>query len=442
MRVTSGALASGLALWLVPAEPDTLVAIPQREPVRSVFAPPSADLSADGRYLAFESRARLVAADADDRLDVYVFDRSTGRVTLESGAFDAHVESARPVINADGRYLVFESRRATAAQPLHIEIVLCDRLAGTTRVLTRSGRFEPSDGWSRGPDISDDGRVMVFSSTATNLTDEPDTNSGREDVYVAELPAGTIRRVKVDAASLQPGVGSTSHLPSVSADGRWVAFASTALVGTTVTRAPAGQRFPVRQVFLQDLASGRTIRASRGLRGGAGDGDSSVPTISGDGRYVAFTSDATNLVSDDRNRTFDIFLYDRITDTLALVSRGADGSTANGGSATPSISADGRFIAFQSDASNLVCARRCLPGEEDINLLWDVFVFDRVNGKTMRASEDELGGWMEPSTGPVLGAAGRVVAFSSRHPMDAGDRGNDLDLFVRALAMPAAITKK
>jgi Tol biopolymer transport system component len=156
---------------------------------------------------------------------------------------------------------------------------------------------------------------------------------------------------------------------------------------------------------------------------------------------VTFASDASNLLDDDQNRASDVFLYDREGDTLAWVSRAADGSSASGESTGPVVSGDGRFIAFQSDAANLVCARRC-PPHDDINLLWDTFLLDRASGRIVRTSEDERGGWMEPSAGPALDATGRVVAFSSRHPVDATDRSDDFDLFVRALTPRPVITRR
>jgi TolB protein len=154
------------------------------------------------------------------------------------------------------------------------------------------------------------------------------------------------------------------------------------------------------------------------------------PVISADGRYVAFVSGATNLVAGDRNRSPDVFLADLKTGSIELVSRSATGGSANGRSAAPALSADARFVAFQSEASDLVCARRCAPADDDINLLWDVFVLDRRDHSMTRLSADAGGGWMEASVGPALDSAGGVIAFSSRHPRDAADVKNDFDLFV------------
>jgi hypothetical protein len=146
---------------------------------------------------------------------------------------------------------------------------------------------------------------------------------------------------------------------------------------------------------------------------------------------VAFVSDATNLVPGDKNRLADVFLYDTSTGSTVLVSHGAKGGAANGASALPAISADGGVVAFQSDASDLVCARQCGAAVEDINLLPDVFLFDRATAAVTLISGDRTGGWMAPSVAPALDASGRVVTFTSRHPIDASDDRNDFDLFVR-----------
>jgi len=438
-RRAAGALALA-ASWLVTAEPQSLVTIVQGDGFRSPRAARTSDVSGDGRTVAFESQARLVPADTDDRPDIYVLDRLMGRVTLESGAL-GEGDHTHPRISGDGRMIVFETRPPPAMVTPRADIAVHDRVEGTTRLLTKTARNNDPYGWSRNPDISDDGRVVAFSSAATTLTDGPDMNGAVEDVYVVHLPGGSITRVSLSASGAQLAQGD-SILPSLSADGRWVAFASTAALDedSAGTAAPAGRRH--RQVFLRDTVEGRTVRVAPAARRGLPNADSSLPSMSGDGRYVTFVSDASNLLDDDRNRAADVFLYDRESGALSWVSRAADGSSAAGESIAPVISANGRFVAFQSDAANLVCTRRCDEQTDDINLIWDVFVFDRTTRQIVRISEDELGGWMEPSAGPSLDATGRVAAFSSRHPVDAADRARDFDLFVRALAVSPVITRR
>ncbi|MSO29624.1 MAG: hypothetical protein EXQ48_01590 [Acidobacteria bacterium] len=140
-------------------------------------------------------------------------------------------------------------------------------------------------------------------------------------------------------------------------------------------------------------------------------------------------SAVADFVSGDRNRSSDIFLADMQLGSIELVSRNHSGGSGNGASRGPFVSADGRVIAFQSLASDLICSP-CSRALEDINLLWDVFVLDRQTGTMTRVSTDAAGGWMEPSTGPVLDSSGNLVAYSSRHPIDAADTLNDFDLFV------------
>jgi TolB protein len=148
---------------------------------------------------------------------------------------------------------------------------------------------------------------------------------------------------------------------------------------------------------------------------------------------VAFVSEASNLALADRNQVRDVFVTDWRTRSIELVSRGTNGRSGNDASDAPALSADGRFVAFQSEASNLIRTERSMKAIEDINLLWDVFLFDRQARLMTRISRDEAGPWMEESIGPALDAMGRIVAFSSRHPINGADRHNDFDLFIVAL---------
>jgi Tol biopolymer transport system component len=428
----------GLAVCWPLEQSNAVVTVPQREPMRSARSARTVDVSADGRFIAFESWARLVPADTDDELDIYVLDRQTSEVTLESGDPVSGAHSTQARISGDGHYVVFELRTYLPSGEPRMDIVLRDRWAGTSRILTESARASPYPPFSRSPVISADGRVVAFSSGSETLTPGPDANGPLEDVYVLQLPGGPIRRASVTSLGIQLPVGN-SILPSLSADGRWVAFASTAPLDATPGTAAATRERTAREVFVRDMQVGSTERISRARRGQP-DGYSSVPSISADGRYVVFVSDASNLADDDKNRGSDVFLFDRRAETTTLVSRAADGSSANGASANPVISGDGRYVAYQSDAANLVCSRRCSEDVEDINLVWDVFVADTTTKTTVRVSDDELGGWMEASAGPALDGSGHVVAFSSMHPIDSNDRGGDFDLFIRTLplAMPTA----
>jgi Tol biopolymer transport system component len=432
-RTIAGAMAIALVLALAPPEP-TLLTAPQRDALSSPLDPPSASVSADGRFVAFASYARLAPADTNGSRDIYVLDRTSRRVTVEIPPADGRAptgDGGFPGISGDGRYVVFElTREADGRRPFpHTEVILRDRWTGTTRIVSAGATGEAPDGWSRNPAISADGRIVVFGSVATNVAAGSDANGAGEDVHVFDVATGSVRRVSLDNASGQAPVGA-SFTPSVSADGRYVAFTSTApLDGDRAAR-----RLP--QVYVRDRQLNVTMRASAAAASGLPNGASSHPAISGDGRYVAFVSDATNLVPGDRNRAADVFLYDTHLGTTTLVSRSANGGAANGASGNPAIARDGRFVAFQSEASDLICARRCPAPSEDINLVWDVFVLDRQTGQMTCVSTDPAEGWMESSRGPAIDAAGRVLAFSSLHPIDARDTGHDFDLFVRLARAP------
>jgi Tol biopolymer transport system component len=443
MRPVTGAIVVAVAT-LPLRQADPVVTLVQRDAWRSSSDAASADVSADARYVAFTSYAPLVPADVNDIRDVYVLDRGDGRVRLESVTADgdpsAH-DSTHPDLSADGRFLVYETYAERADQdPESRHVVLRDRRYGTLTVIGTRPDGRPPAGWSGTPAISHCGRVVAFASTATSLVPGPDANGAGLDVYLFEAAAGTVRRVSVNANGVQQASGFSAR-PSVSGDGRFVAFTSSApLDGRPLPEAAASTPHPtaLSQVYVRDVHLNVTRLVSVGSRSRPADGPSWSPAISADGRYVVFVSTATNLAPDDRNGSSDVFLADLLTGAIELVSRSARNGTANGPSAAPAISSNGRFVALQSEASDLVCAQRCPAEAEDINLLPDVFVLDRHTRVMVRVSADVRSGWMEASAGPSIDAAGTVVAFSSRRPIDAADQKNDFDLFVRRI--PSTVT--
>src|SRR3989440_488453 len=188
------------------------------------------------------------------------------------------------------------------------------------------------------------------------------------EVWAAQQ--ASTKRVSVDSLGAQ-GIGD-SEGPSISADGRFVAFYSSAanLVGSDTNG--------VRDVFVRDRKTGKTTRVSVDSHGAQGNGDSEGPSISADGRFVAFLSSASNLVGGDTNGVRDVFVRDRKTGKTRRVSVDSHGAQGKGASFVPSISANGRFVAFSSVANNLVGG--------DTNTASDVFVRDRKTGKTRRGS--------------------------------------------------------
>ena len=387
--------------------------------------------------------ARLAPGDTNKNCDVYVLERTTGRVTLESVSTDGEVLPGggnSPRLSGDGRYLVFETViQAAYNRPTGNEIVLRDRTQHTTRWVSRNPSAAVPAASSRHPAISSDGRMVGFASGVADLVAGRDENGHSEDVYLFEVATGRTRRISTDTQNVQPSDGA-SYSPSISGDGRYVAFTSTARLDGGATVFTAGR--PVASIYVRDTELGTTERVNQHAAGTAPDGHSSTPSISRDGRYVVFASEATNLVPGDRNRSSDIFFRDLRMPSPVLISRGMIGGPANGSSRAPVVSDEGRFVAFQSEASDLICARRCPAADEDINLVPDVFRFDRLTGLMIRISGGSEGGWPEESSAPQFDSAGEIIAFASRHPIDEQDISHDFDLFVRIETPPASITRR
>jgi Tol biopolymer transport system component len=389
-------VAIGAALGQPLGPPASVVTVVQADAHCAPLDPSSAAISGDGRYVAFTSYAQLVREDTDHQRDVYLLDRSSGTVTLASSRRDNFMtpeDAEHPSISLDGQTLVYA---------LVDKIILYDRQRSTNQIVAKG----------REPVISADARLVVFTSPEIN-TESWGTHSGNlENVYLYNVTTKDLRLVSVDANGRKTSTG-WSIAPSVTADGRYVAFSSTAPLIQGVKKQS--------HVFVRDMESGTTKVIAPGWR----------PAIDQAGRYLAFVSPAGNLTSGDRNHTSDVFVADLRTGAIELVTRSIRGGTANGTSANPAISGDGRFIVFQSDASDLVCRGACVGSDEDINLLWDVFVFDRVSGAMKRLSEDPASGWMEASIRPAIDGTGAVIAFSSSHPIDSSDKAHDFDLFIR-----------
>jgi Tol biopolymer transport system component len=265
--------------------------------------------------------------------------------------------SIQPAISADGRFVAFTSDASNLVPGLKYgtDVFVRDRLARVTRLVSVGAAGEGND-YSTEPAISPDGRFVAFSSLATNLV--PGVSEG--NVFVRDLLAGVTQVVSVGAAGRATG---GSFTPSISAGGRFVAFASAA------SNLVPGDTNGAWDVFVRDRLAGVTRRVSVASNGRQGNGTSDWPAISADGRYVAFNSAASNLVASDSNDALDVFVRDRLAGLTRRVSVGAAGQ-ANGDSFQPTITADGRSVAFHSIASNLVV--------RDTNACWDVFVRDPV----------------------------------------------------------------
>lgn len=405
----------------------------------------SADVSADGRSVAFVSLARLTPADGNTLDDIYVLDRASHTVRLESasaGGAAGDGSSQEPRLSGDGRVVVFSTVAAsligTPIAAAGAQVLRRDRTTGAITLVSHTPNRRPGNGWSGHADVSDDGRFVVFESRATDLVPGPDANAGGSDVYLFDAVDGSIARISVATTGEQLDWGQSST-PAISGSGRFVAFSSTAQL-----EAPARGRTDVRlrNVYLRDLTRRETRRISATQSGGLPNGGSYYPAISADGRRVAFVSIATDLEGNPRGRPIEhVYLYDADDGRLRLLSRGAAGGAADGASRHPVVSGDGRFVVFDSEASNLWCPS-CRAGRPephaDLNLVSDVYRIDTVTGAVDRVSGGESADepWWRASAGAATDATGRVVAFSSRQPMDDADLEDDADLFVEVLPAP------
>ena len=303
-------------------------------------------ISADGRLVVFHSLAsNLVPGDTNGTYDVFLRDRLAGtteRVSVDSDGVEADSASRYGVISLDGRFVAFTSQASNLApgdtNGTH-DLFLKDRVTGTTELVSIGLGSSPANSYSDGiAALSADGRFVAFESRASNLV-ALDTN-GSYDVFVRDRLNGTTERVSVDSAGLQGNLPST--WPSISADGLAVAFDSEA------SNLVAGDTNGARDIFVHDRVSGITARVSVGPGGVQANSGSSNGALSADGTRVVFTSGASNLVAGDHNFTSDIFLRDLAAGTNELVSVRAGGAQSNGFSARPTLSVNGRTIAFYS----------------------------------------------------------------------------------------------
>jgi Tol biopolymer transport system component len=282
-----------------------------------------------------------------------------------------------------------------------------------------------ADGPSGAPLVSSDGNVVVFQSSAPNLVGG-DAN-GLDDVFAFDRSTGNVSLVSASSAGAA-GNGPGSPL-AVSADGRFVVFSSTAtdLTGDVLPGGCAPQDGCTPEIFIRDLVSGTTELVSRSDDGQPANLPSGAAAVSADGRFVAFASYAANLVPGDTNNAADIFVRDRAAGTTRRVSIGPAGVQANGASDTEMVSMtpDGRVIAFSTTASNL--------GFRDTRGTWDVYIRDRAAGVTRRISQYADG---RPGSGrslfPTISDSGMQIAFMSMAPFAAGDGSGTWDIYVKS----------
>ncbi len=299
-------------------------------------------------------------------------------------------------------------------------VALPVRAQDTTRISeTPSGAT--SQGFATVPSISDEGRFVAFYTDAADLV-SPDTNAS-VDVFVRDRATGVIELVS-KSTSGDSAAGFSSH-PAISGDGRRVAFVSSATdmgpVDTNLTN----------DVYVYDRETGVMALGSVDSSGVQTNSSCIYAHLSADGRYLSFSTSADNLVPGDTNGTYDVFVRDLETGVTELVSRSSAGALGDGPSLASALSADGRYVAFDSAASNFAAP--------DTNAEYDVFVRDRVLGTTERMSL--LSGTIEltdRSQFPDISGDGRYVTFTTRAPLGPLDQNDEWDVVVRDRLAPGS----
>ena len=293
------------------------------------------------------------------------------------------------------------------------DIFLRDVQAGTTVLVSVNSSGTVGNNDSFAPSISADGRFIVFQSSASNLV--AGDNNGAFDIFMRDMQSGTTTLVSTSSNGTQ-GTANSLH-PSSSSDGRYVAFASTAT--TLVSGDTNGQS----DIFVHDIQTGATTRVSVDSSGTQGNGSSDFPSISSGGLFVSFESTASNLIAGDNNGASDVFRRDVSAGITSLVSENRGGTIGNGGSSESSISSDGRFIAFLSLANNLVAG--------DGNSKADIFVRDTQTGLTSLVSVKADGTQGDNDCAETaMSSDGNVVTFwSTADNLVSGDSNQRVDVF-------------
>ncbi len=386
-------------------------------------------MSADGRYVVFQSTAtNLVAGDTNGLFDVFLRDTQTGTTILIStatGGVQGNNVSSVASVTDDGRFVFFNSSATNlVAGDTNgaLDVYMRDTLTGTTTRISTASDGSQATGASQNVDVTGNGAFIGFQSTATNLA-AGDSN-GFSDAFVKNLSTGAVTRISV--ADDESQANGNSLVTRLSDDGNRASFVSSAsnLVATDTNGA-------VTDVFVRDIAAGTTTLVSVSTGGVSGDGTSFGSSISGNGRYVVFESNATNLVAGDTNGVTDIFVRDLQTNTTTRVSAAGDGTQGNQLSSQSVISADGRYVVFMSLADNLV--------QGDTNGLRDIFLKDLVTGNVTRLSVAADGTELNDlSNTPQISADGRYVTFQTQATdTGVGSEGNGTGFDVFRISLVA-----
>ena len=328
----------------------------------------SPDLSADGRFVAFDSdSSNLVSGDRNNITDVFRHDRVTGqtiRVSVTSDSREGNASSHAPAMSADGRFIVFHANSPLVPEDTNdtTDVYVHDVATGLTTLVTVGFDGSVADRGGFIQDISADGRFVAFVSDSTNLIPN-DVVDFEPNIYVRDLLAGSTELVSVGSDGTRAEVGFFDS-PAISDNGRFIAF-------STFDSLVLEDTLPFSlDIYLRDRLTGTTELVSVNSDEQPGDGRSQSPSVSADGQFVAFQSESGNIVPETSSPfpDEDIFVRDRLAGTTVRVSESSAGAEGDARSLAPDISDDGLVVTFSSDASNLV--------PNDTNFATDIFVHD------------------------------------------------------------------
>lgn len=396
-----------------------------------------ASVSQSGQYVAFTSTSTdLVAGDTNGVSDVFLRDRTAGTTIIisknpTSGAV-GDGRSFEPKVSNDGNFVVFVSDASNLVAGDKVEasggntdVFRYNIATGQIELVSQTTDGAFPDGDSGEPNVSADGRFITYSTRARNLGG-PDNNNA-SDVFLRDMNRGVGDALATRAVSVAAGGVETETMsdgrsfdPQVSDDGKFVSYRSSS------SNLNGGDTNGLVDTYVRDIDAGVNILVSVGAAGGSGNAESQSNSISGDGKFVAFRSAASDLVPNDTNNVEDIFLRNLTNNTTTLLSVNRTGTaSARGQSRFPWLSANAGAVTFSSSANDLVAG--------DENNQEDVFLRDLVNGPiyllSTSAANNGSGG-NGASFDTYVSRDGRFVTFTSEaSDLAAGDSNGRTDVY-------------
>ncbi len=371
----------------------------------AAFSTTQGDISANGRYVVFDTSAPITANDTNGSGDIFLRDLQTGTnelVSLANDGSQGNGQSRRMAVSPSGRYVIFTSSADNLvsgdANGLY-DVFIRDRDEGTTELVSIA-----SDGTQQNKSavgsiaLSDDGRFIAFSSAADNLV--PNDTNGERDVFVRDRELGTTERVSVSSQGAEATYGIRMDKITISANGRYVGFSSGS---NNLVPGDTNEAYFDADIFLHDRETGITERINVSSAGVQAGDSCTFYSMSADARYFAFTCYQDHLVIPSTPGAT-AYIHDRQNHTTEYVIFAADGTPRTGRQLI--LSADGRYITFSSSATDLVAG--------DTNGWVDVFVRDRENNTTKRVSVANDGTEADrTSVARAISADGRYIIFST-----------------------------